>query len=71
MLSLLLSHGGAINAVNNKQRTPLHFAVNANSGHSDSSTEVEAYLLEQGADVFARDCRDRLALHYVFVKIGQ
>jgi ankyrin repeat protein len=68
-MDMLLKHGADVNAVNIKQRTPLHLSVNENGG-DDSSTEVEAFLIDNGADLFARDCRERLPLHYVFVKIG-
>ena len=71
IMALLLKHGADINATNKKLRTPLHLSVNQNPGKTDSSSEVESFLIDSGSDLFARDCRERLPLHYVFVKIGQ
>lgn len=71
MAGLLLSAGASIDACDRKGRTPLHLAVNANSGDVNTSTEMEQFLLDKGANQFARDWLQRLPLHYVFVKIGK
>lgn len=68
---LLLSAGASIDACDRKGRTSLHLAVNANSGNVNTSTEMEQFLLDKGANQFARDWLQRLPLHYVFVKIGK
>ena len=60
-----------VNARNGSKRTPLHLAVNANSGSANASAEVEEFLIDNGADVFAKDKRGRIPLHYAFVKIGR
>ena len=71
MLKLLLDRGADPNWGDKLNRTSLHVAVNANSGSSDASAEVEAFLIENGADVYMPDDRKRLPLHYVFVKMGR
>ena len=70
MAETLTRNGADVNAVNSKQRTSLHMAVNANSGASNSSTDLEELLLDNGANVLAKDVRGRLPLHYAFVKMG-
>ena len=67
----LLKAGAPVNAPNSKKRTPLHLAVNANTGVANSSTEMEQILLMNGANVLAADSLGRLPLHYVFIKIGK
>lgn len=57
--------------MNQDGRTPLHLAVNANSGSTDDMIEIEDLLIEKGADQLARDSLGRLPLHYAFVKIGR
>jgi ankyrin repeat protein len=52
------------------KRTPLHYAVNQSTNSTDSSFELEEYLLSKGAKVNALDFRGRTPLHYAFVKIG-
>ncbi|XP_071081128.1 poly [ADP-ribose] polymerase tankyrase-like [Haliotis cracherodii] len=71
MAQALVSAGANVNAVDNHKRTVFHLAINSNNGSSDTSTDLEEYLLEKGADVFAKDIRERLPLHYAFVKIGR
>ena len=71
MLKLLLDHGADPNWGDKMNRTSLHIAANANSGSADASAEVESFLIDNGADVYALDSRKRLPLHYVFVKIGR
>ena len=68
VLDILLQAGAAINAADHKGRTPLHLSVIHNSGGANSSTEMEQFLLEKGANVFSRDKFQRLPLHYVFIK---
>nr|XP_042896391.1 poly [ADP-ribose] polymerase tankyrase isoform X4 [Parasteatoda tepidariorum] len=67
----LLTAGADVNAVNDKQRTPLHLSVNASFSDSDSSYAIEECLLGFGARLDALDCRHRIPLHYAFVKIGR
>ena len=67
----LLQAGANINAADKRGRTPLHLAVNANSGTANSSSEMEQFLLDKGANAFARDHLQRLPLHYVFIKFGR
>jgi len=67
----LIQAGASVNLTTVKcNRTPLHFAVNSSTNSTDSSFELEEYLLSQGANVNARDVRQRVPLHYSFVKIG-
>ena len=68
---ILLSAGANMNACDDHQRTPLHWAVNVNTGGANSSTAMEQLLVDHGANPFAADCRQRLPIHYVFVKIGR
>ncbi|XP_067682285.1 poly [ADP-ribose] polymerase tankyrase-like [Haliotis asinina] len=71
MAQTLVSAGASVAAVDDHKRTVFHLAINSNNGASDTSTDLEEYLLEKGADVFAKDIRERLPLHYAFVKIGR
>jgi ankyrin repeat protein len=68
---ILLRAGANVCAVDKRQRTPLHYAVDRNGGDANSSTAMEQLLLDNGANPMAEDCRKRLPLHYVFVKIGR
>lgn len=65
----LLTAGADVNAVNDKMRTPLHLSINASQSDSDSSYAIEECLLGFGARLDAKDCRNRIPLHYAFVKI--
>jgi len=67
---ILLSGGANVNACDDHQRTPLHWAVNVNTGGANSSTAMEQLLLDHGANPLAVDCRQRLPIHYIFVKVG-
>ena len=67
----LLRSGINVNAMDKEGRTALHYAINADSGGSDSSTEVVETLIDKRANVFARDMYGRLPLHYAFIKLGQ
>ena len=67
----IVEAGASVNVRNGSQRSPLHLATNANTGSSDATSEVEAYLIDSGADVWCKDKRGRLALHYAFTKIGK
>mgnify|MGYP000103176191 FL=1 len=64
VVRLLLDAGADVNA---GKRTALHSAVLANTGKSDSSTDLEEYLVSRASKVFARDESQRLPLHYAFV----
>jgi len=68
---ILLSGGANVNACDDHQRTPLHWAVSVNTGGANSSTAVEQLLLDRSTNPVAADCRQRLPIHYVFVKIGR
>ena len=67
----LLKSGINVNSVDKEGRTALHYAINADSGGSDSSTEIVETLIDRRANVFARDLPGRLPLHYAFIKLGQ
>ena len=57
--------------VNQGTTTPLHTAVLANLGDSNASTDLEEFLISKGANVFARDEKGRLPLHYAFITKSQ
>ncbi|XP_052767208.1 poly [ADP-ribose] polymerase tankyrase-like isoform X2 [Mya arenaria] len=61
---LLLEAGADINM---GKFTALHAAVLANTGKANASTELEEFLLARGANVLARDEKNRLPLHYAFI----
>ncbi|XP_006818908.1 poly [ADP-ribose] polymerase tankyrase-like [Saccoglossus kowalevskii] len=67
----LIEAGADVNAMDNKLCTPLHYAVNSNTGGPDSSVETEEILLEKGANPLVRDKYNRLPLHYALVKMGE
>ena len=67
----MLTMGVGIDPLNNDKQTPLHLAVNSNSGGADATSEMEEFLVEQGADVFAQDVDGSLPLHYALVKIDK
>ncbi|GIY73435.1 poly polymerase tankyrase [Caerostris extrusa] len=67
----LLTAGADVNALNDKQRTPLHLSINASKSDTDSSYSIEECLLGFGARLDALDCRHRIPLHYAFVKINK
>ena len=69
LLKRLLDMGCGINDRNLQLRTPFHFAVDSNVAGIDASTEFEEILMDNGADLFAKDIDGRLPLHYAFVKI--
>ena len=61
---LLLDAGAEVNA---GKQPALHTAVLANLGSSNASTELEEFLISRGANVFAKDDKNRLPLHYAFI----
>lgn len=67
----LLEAGANVNSLDNKQRSPLHYAVNTTTGGFEVLTEVENLLVKYGADTSAVDIRGRIPLHYSFVKMGR
>ena len=69
IMGALLQAGCQLTWKDHQGRTALHLAVNASVGDADASSDMEEWLIEQGADVLAKDARGRLPLHYVFVKI--
>ncbi len=58
MVSFLISQGAKVEAMDEKARTPLHYA--AREGHLD----VAKLLLECDAIIDAKDCYDRDPLYY-------
>ncbi|KAH3758814.1 WGR domain protein [Pelomyxa schiedti] len=66
---MLLLAGADPKQTGPRDRTALHYAVNA-STPSDTSFYIEELLVKQGADVNALDSLGRTAVHYVFVKAG-
>ncbi len=71
MVQTLLDHGADVNPVDRKLRTPLHLAVNINTGGMNENFDLILYLLKQEGDLGRRDLFGRLPLHYVFIKIGR
>lgn len=65
VVKMMLDAGANVNA---GQMTALHSAVLANTGTSDASTDLEEYLISRSSNVFARDGKQRLPLHYAFIK---
>ncbi|XP_045173685.2 poly [ADP-ribose] polymerase tankyrase-like [Mercenaria mercenaria] len=61
---VLLDAGAEVNA---GKQTALHTAVLANLGTSNASTELEEFLISRGANVFAKDEKNRIPLHYAFI----
>ncbi|CAD5123349.1 DgyrCDS11707 [Dimorphilus gyrociliatus] len=70
MTKALLNFGASVAKPNKLGQTPLHIACLANSGLVDISTEIEEILIDSGADIFAKDSKDRLPLHYAFININ-
>ena len=64
-----LNAGATIDARNKEQHTPLHLAVNAHTGAADSSVEMVIFLLDKGADPYAKSVRNRMPIHLAFKKI--
>ncbi len=56
IVKMLLAHGAAVSAKDDRERTPL-------MANADDATAA-AILIQQGADVKARDTTGRTALHY-------
>lgn len=68
MVSILLDGGADLNSVDANKLTPLHLAVNYNTGTSNASTDLEELLIHRGANLFAKDDANRVPLHYTFLK---
>ncbi|XP_052272329.1 poly [ADP-ribose] polymerase tankyrase-like isoform X2 [Dreissena polymorpha] len=64
VVRLLIDAGADVNA---GKFSALHSAVLANLGTTNASTELEEYLISRGANVFAKDEKQRLPLHYAFI----
>lgn len=65
-IKYLLSRGIDVNARNDLDQTPLHSAALHNKGQSNiSSAKI---LLENGADIFAKDKDGNMPLHYLLIK---
>lgn len=69
VISSLLEAGSNLSWRDHRKRTALHLVVNSNIGDADASSDMEEWLIAQGADLMAKDSRGRLPLHYAFVKI--
>lgn len=61
---LLLDAGAEANV---GKQPVLHTAVLANLGTSNASTELEEFLISRGADLFTKDEKNRIPLHYAFI----
>ena len=68
IVQMLLAAGAEINC---GTTTPLHTAVLANLGTSNASTDLEEFLISKGGNVFAKDEKGRLPLHYAFITKAQ
>ena len=71
MVEALLKAKININARNKLGQTALHLAAHSNAGGTDVTSEVESVLIDNGADLYAKDQLGRIPLHYVFVQMGQ
>ncbi len=70
VLKALLAAGIDVNTPDAFYRkNTLHHAVNSSTDGADQNLDLEIALLRAGADVFARDHRKRVPLHYCFVKV--
>lgn len=67
----LIKSGAKVGDSDLKLRTPLHYAINADTGSTDMSTEIVELLIGNGASLMDKDIRGRTPLHYAFVKIGR
>ena len=67
----LIAAGAGVNLVDQNNRTPLHYLIDASSGGYEVLTEVEEFLLLNGADPCAVDCDGRMPLFYSFYKLKQ
>ena len=67
----LLEAGADPNFRDIKQRTSLHIAFNVSDISVNASFDMESLLLLFKADINALDCRNRVPLHYSFIKIGK
>lgn len=65
----LLNVGANINQIDNKGRNLLHHAINMSSATADATFETEQFLIDRGVDINLRDIKQRVPLHYAFVKI--
>ncbi|XP_029642629.1 poly [ADP-ribose] polymerase tankyrase isoform X2 [Octopus sinensis] len=63
---ILKEAGAKVNAVDCDGLTPLHCSVKNNLGQLDSNIDLEELLIKNNADVFAKDKKNRLSLHYAF-----
>lgn len=65
----LLNAGANPNLVDLKNRSALHHAFNGAATTADASFDIEAALIEHGADINLKDKRLRTPIFYAFVKI--
>lgn len=71
LMKLFMTFGPELDVRDNNGRTPLHLAVNNNKGSINSSNLVEEILIDNGADVFAKDNLSRMPISYVFSHIDR
>lgn len=71
MVKTLVECGADVNHRNCFGSSVLHRALYFNSeGNADATAEVEAFLIDNGAELFVTDSKMRLPLHLVFAKEG-
>ena len=49
----------------------MHHAINNVNSNADVSFELEALLIRYGVKITSLDVRNRIPLHYAFIKIGK
>ncbi|KAI7902907.1 ankyrin repeat-containing domain protein [Cokeromyces recurvatus] len=67
MTDLLLEYNADFKAVNHKNQTPLHLAIEMTKRQTNRSFRVERSLIQMGADANVLDYLGRTPLHYIFV----
>ncbi|XP_012940910.1 poly [ADP-ribose] polymerase tankyrase [Aplysia californica] len=68
VLEKFAKRGYNFNAVDNRKRTIMHYAIRQNKGTLNESFELEVKLLQLGVDLSLQDDRGRTPFHYVFKK---
>ena len=62
IVEILISHGADINAKDESDITPLHYAA------KNSDVQIVEFLISHGADIDAKDINDETPLHYAACK---
>ena len=70
-MQTLLDGGANINAVDSDGRAPIHLAVEANDGNTNSSTDLEELLISRGCNMLIKDKFERLPLSYAFTRLNK